>query len=316
MSPVPLRERPRRTRRYWLNLAGFTVLCGVLGLIAAQYVGAPYYLTYGYTHPKRLPVCCETPADRGLLYEEVVIRTADGLDLRGWYVPGSNRAAVIALHSIASNRVMMLGPAALLARHGYGVLLLDLRAHGESDGDLYPYGGPEAEDVRAAADYLAQRADVDPGRIGLLGFSLGAQTGLLGAARTPAIRAVVADGPGATTFTDWPPARTPGEWAYVPFDLVFYRFLQWRTGVREPLSVQAAIAQVAPRPILLIGGGRERRALEHLASLSAAPPAQWVVPEAGHLESLALQPDEYEQRVSEFFDAALLVDMTTADNSP
>ena len=316
MKPEQRRSRPWRTRRYWLNLAGFAVLCGLAGLIAAQYVGVPFFLTYGYTHPKRLPVCCETPADHGLLYEEVVIPTADGLELRGWYVPGSNRAAVIALHGMASNRLMMLEPAAVLARHGYGVLLLDLRAHGESEGDLYPFGGPEAEDVRAAAEFLTQRADVDPGRIGLLGFSLGAQTGLLGAARTPAIRAVVADGPGATTFSDWPPAQTLGEWSYVPFDLVFYALLPWRTGVAEPISVQAAIAQTAPRPILLIGGGRERRALEHLASISATPPEQWVVPEAGHLQALALQPDEYEAHIVKFFAAALLTDTTEAARSP
>lgn len=258
-----MKANRNRGWRYWRNLSVFSLTSIFIGLLFFQYLGVPFCLSYGYAHPKRAALCCITPADWGLKYEDVSFTTRDGLTLRGWYLPSQNKAAVILTHGIAANRVAVLDPALMLARNGFGVLLFDLRAHGESDSDLLPYGGNEAEDVRGAAAYLQTRADVDPGRIGAMGLSLGAQVSILGAGRDEAIKAVVADGPGATTFEDWPPPQTVGDWLYVPFDLVFYQMLPWRMGVSHPVSVQTAIAQIAPRPILVISGGAEQNMMQH-----------------------------------------------------
>ncbi|KAA3665547.1 MAG: alpha/beta fold hydrolase, partial [Chloroflexi bacterium] len=211
-------------KRYWRNLFGFLLVCVVVGWLFVQYGYGPYALAYAHAHPNRQPVCCETPADYGFAYEDVAVETADNLTLHGWYIPSTNGAAVIALHGINSNRVSMLEPAVLLAEHGYGVFLLDLRAHGESEGDVLPFGGPEGEDVRATAVFLQSRDDVDPDRIGVIGWSLGAQTAVIAAAQHPEIKAIIADGPGATTFEDWPPPRTLDEWLFRPFDFVYYKF--------------------------------------------------------------------------------------------
>ena len=61
----------------------------------------------------------------GRPYEEVTIRTSDGLDLAAWYVPSRNGAAVISYPT----RQGQLPQARLLVRHGYGVLLLDARGY-------------------------------------------------------------------------------------------------------------------------------------------------------------------------------------------
>ncbi len=190
----------------------------------------------------------------------------------------------------------------------YGVLLLDLRAHGESDGQVLPFGGPEIEDVRAAVNYLQTRPNVDPRRIGVIGWSLGAQIGLLGAARIPDVKAVVADGPGATTREDWPPPQTPGEWFYVPFDLVFYQVQPMFTHVTQPLSVKSAVAQIAPRPLLLISSGSEyeEHRMRYFYDAASEPKSLWVIPEATHIDGLNKQPDEYEEKVVRFFEEALL----------
>ena len=137
----PLKQR---SRHYWRNIAIATALAIFIGVLFFFYVGHPFFLSDGYAHPKRLAVCCVTPADRGMVYEEVAFTTRDGLTLRGWYIPSQNRAAVMLLHSLASNRIGMLDVAAVLARYGYGVLLFDLRAHGESEGEVLPFGGDEA----------------------------------------------------------------------------------------------------------------------------------------------------------------------------
>ncbi len=292
--------------RYWRNLGLFSLLSIFIGLVFFQYVGVPFYMSYGYAHPKRAALCCITPADWGLAFEDVSFATSDGLTLRGWYLPSQNQAAIILLHGIAANRLAVMDHALMLARHGYGVLLLDLRAHGESDGDLLPYGGNEAEDVRGAAAYLQTRSDVDRERIGAMGLSLGAQVSILGAARDEAIKAVVADGPGATTFDDWPPLHSFGDWLYVPFDSVFYQMLPWRTGVSQPVSVQTAIAQIAPRPILVISGGAEQNMMRRHFAAAHEPKQIWIIPEAGHIEGLHVRPQEYEEKVIAFFDEALL----------
>ena len=116
----------------------------------------------------------KTPADYGLVYEDVSLKTADGLTLQGWYLPGENGAAIILMHGLGGNRISLLGVAESLVEAGYSALIFDLRAHGESEGEFVPYGGPEAEDVKTAVSYLQTRPEVDPERIGSLGWSLGA----------------------------------------------------------------------------------------------------------------------------------------------
>jgi pimeloyl-ACP methyl ester carboxylesterase len=302
---LPLFSR-KRGRRYWRNIAFAALLSIALACVFLQYVAHPLILSYGIAHPARVGVCCVTPADGGLDYEDMSFTTSDGLTLRGWYLPSKNRAAVILLHPHASNRIGMLDLAVLFARRGYGVLLFDLRAHGESDGEVLPFGGDEAEDVVSAAAYLQTRADVDPEKIGAMGWSLGAQVAILGAARSAAVRAVAADAPGATVFQDWPPPGALGDWLYVPYDLVFFQVLKWQTGVAAPMPVRVAIAAIAPRPLLLIGGGNDQPAIEHLAASAGEPTAVWIIPEAGHIEGLRVRPQEYEDRVVRFFDEALL----------
>jgi alpha/beta superfamily hydrolase len=304
-------KHKKRGCRYWRNLGMFTALVSFIGvsfigLLFLVYVGHPFYLSYGWSHPKRLAVCCVTPADRDMDYEDVSFTTSDGLTLRGWYIPSQNKAAVILIHPIASNRIGVLNVAEVLTSNGYGVLLFDLRAHGESDGQVLPFGGDEAEDVRGAAVYLQTRPDIDPNRIGAMGLSLGAQVSILGAARTKAIKAVVADGPCCTTFEDWPSPESLSDWLYVPYDVVFFPMLQWRTGVSNPVSVQEAIAKISPRPILLIGGGSERSMLEHHYNAAGGPKTLWIISQAGHINGLTVRPEEYEERIVRFFDQALL----------
>lgn len=301
--------KTKRNRRYWRNLGLFTLLCIIVGALFLQYVGHPYYLAYGHSHPNSQPICCVTPADRGLVYEDVIFSTQDGLNLSGWYLPSSNGAAIILLHGIASNRIMMLDLAEVIANHGYGVLLMDLRAHGDSDGDIYPFGGPEAEDVRAAVAYLQQnRDDINPERIGIAGWSLGAQTAIIGAYAEPGIQAIVADGPGATAFADWPPPKTVAEWYYFPYDFVYYHFLARHTAVTNPKPLSEALAEMDARPIFFISSGlpTEQRRLEYLYAAAQEPKSFWLVPEAGHLGAFRLQPTAYEDQIITFFDKHLL----------
>src|SRR5436305_2013193 len=77
---------------------------------------------------------------------------------------------------------------------GYNVLCFDFRAHGLSAGRFTSVGQHETRDVLGAVDYLRSRsAEVDPTRIAVIGFSMGAVATIKAAARCPDIAAVVAD---------------------------------------------------------------------------------------------------------------------------
>ena len=73
------------------------------------------------------------------------------------------------LHGAGETRAATLPQADVLAHHGYGVLLLDARGHGDSGGRGMDAGWYGDDDVRAAVDFLVGRPGVDPGRIAVLG---------------------------------------------------------------------------------------------------------------------------------------------------
>ena len=90
----------------------------------------------------------------------------------------------------------------MLARHGYGVLLFDRRGEGRSEGEPNAWGWGGDADIKAAIAFLRRRPDVDPGRIGGLGLSVGGEMMLETAAETDALAAVVSEGAGARSFTE------------------------------------------------------------------------------------------------------------------
>ena len=139
------------------------------------------------------------PPNLGAAHEDVTFTTSDGLELRGWYVPSRNGAAVIAFPG-------RKGPQAhtrMLARHGYGVLLFDRRGEGESDGDPNGWGWGGDRDIRAAIAFLRDRPDVDPDRIGGLGLSVGGELMIETAAETGGLAAVASEGAGMRSVREF-----------------------------------------------------------------------------------------------------------------
>jgi uncharacterized protein len=109
--------RSRKPGRLRYLRRGAITLGTVLG---TYWVLVPVAIAILATHRPRAEA---TPIDLGRPLEEVTIRTADGLDLAGTYVPSRNGAAVISYPT----RQGKLPHARILVRHGYGVLLLDAR---------------------------------------------------------------------------------------------------------------------------------------------------------------------------------------------
>ena len=292
---------------YWRNLGCFALVLSGLA-VAAVVLSLAWWQADAFLHPARhLPA--ETPADRGLEYRDVEFTSADGIPLRGWYLPSKNGAAIIAGHGIGGSR--LLEPAEMLSRHGYGVLTFDWRAHGESGGELCTFGYHEVRDVEGALAWLREQADLDPERIGMLGESMGAVTAIRAVAALADIKAVVAD----SAYPDleegisnvWRGTGLPA-FPFVPLQIALG---EWRTGLElDAMQPLKDVAAISPRPILILAGGQDAitgpDAGQRYYEAAGEPKELWFEPEMGHVSFWLTMPDEYEQRVVEFFDAALL----------
>jgi uncharacterized protein len=291
------------SRRLGDNLArryGRRVLKFAAVFIAAFIVAMPLSISYIGSHVSRAEV---PDAKLGAAYEDVKLETSDGLELEGWYVPSRNRAAVI----VFPGRTGAQKQARMLVRHGYGVLLYDRRGEGHSEGDPNSFGWDFDKDIRAGLDFLKQRADVDPERIGGLGLSVGGEMLLQTAADTQGLAAIVSEGAGARSMAEELDDvsgfnKVGTALTYAVRDLsnsVFQNRL-------PPENLINLVPKIAPRPIFLIHGGEDDAGHRNPDYFRAAKePKQIWEAKGGHTDGIAEQPEEYERRVVAFFDGAL-----------
>ena len=292
------RRRDDRLARRYLRRLLFA-----LGAFAAGYVVLlPLSLSYAFTHSARAVV---PRAKLGAAYEQVAFTSADGLTLKGWYVPSKNGAAVIA----APGRAGSQRPARMLVRHGYGVLLFDRRGEGESEGDPNAFGWGAPTDMKAAIAYLQRRPDVDRGRIGGIGLSVGGETLLQTAAESDGLKAIVADGAGSRSIRE---DRTlPGwrNWGDVATSFVISAGTAVFSNHLPPPSLKGLVGRIAPRPVLFIYGQHDQSNVRALTPnyyrAAGEPKSLWRVPGASHTGGIDTHPREYERRVIAFFDRAL-----------
>ncbi len=255
------------------------------------------------------PLGSATPATYGLAYQNVGFRTSDGMRLSGWYIPPRNGAALVVLPGSGSNRTAVLGQAAVLARHGYGVLLADPRGQGLSGGHAMDFGWWGGRDIAAAVSFLGQQPGVKAGKIAVLGESMGGEQALAAAGADPRIRAVVAEGATGQQLADrgWLPQGIDG---------VLQRGMEWvqytsaglLSGAPRPMSIPDSLRAAAPRPALIIAAAAmpdEPIAARWFQAHSPATVHVWVVPHAGHTQGLATAPRQWETHVISFLNAAL-----------
>jgi dienelactone hydrolase len=270
-------------------------------VVAAYWLVVPLAMAILSTHRPRAAVAA---ADLGRTYEQVRLRTSDGLELAGWYVRSRNGAAVISYPT----RRGKLPHARMLVRHGYGVLLVDARGYDGSQGDPNLFGWDDAKDIDAAAAWLRKQPDVHTGRIGGIGFSVGGEMMLQAAASNPDLHAVVSEGAGVRSVRE-DLLRGPRGWFALPEALLQSAALTVLSGTPPPASLKSLTPRIAPRHLFLIyagrGGGGEEFNVDYYRA-AHAPKALWKIADAHHVGGYQARPREYEHRVVSFFDRALL----------
>jgi uncharacterized protein len=227
-----------------------------------------------------------TPADLGLAYESLRLRAADGTELFAWFLParGEARASVLFLHGNAENISTHFANVAWMPAEGFNVFALDYRGYGGSAGTPSLRGAQL--DIEAAMRALLARPDVARGRIVVLGQSLGGALAIHYVAHTAyrdRVCALVAD----SAFSDY--RRIVSE-KLAGFALTWP--LQWLPAITvdNDYSPERAAGAVSPVPLLLIHGEADAivpaQHAQRLFERAAEPKALWLVPGAGHIQSL------------------------------
>jgi alpha-beta hydrolase superfamily lysophospholipase len=107
-------------------------------------------------------------------FRTVYLKTKDSLKLEAWYIPVDSAAGTVLLfHGHGGNKSGVIKEAVSFNKMGYTTLLVDFRAHGNSEGNTCTIGFDESEDVKLAYDYIKSKGEKN---IILWGISMGAST--------------------------------------------------------------------------------------------------------------------------------------------
>jgi dipeptidyl aminopeptidase/acylaminoacyl peptidase len=258
-----------------------------------------------------------TPRDYGIEFEPVSFDSRDGLTLRGWFIPASHpKGAIVLCHGYAGDCSPDLIYAPFFHAAGYHTLLFDFRGHGASEGEFTSLVYWERGDLLAALDFLRARGIA---RVGLMGFSMGGAIAISTAPQSPMVVGVISD----CAFAE---LRSIVENAAVArgFPKWLAPLLGWLSVVFASVRLRANlfsadplrwIAQIAPRPILLMHAGEDRDVpvtqARKLFAAAREPKELWIVPHAAHRQIEQVAREEYRRRVIDFFDRAFAADGET-----
>jgi uncharacterized protein len=276
--------------------------------LSVGYLGVGLLVVLWMTSPSRRPPEA-TPASFGLGYRDVEFPSTDGVRLSAWWVPveDSSMAAVFVPgwggYKFDEHLLQTLP---VYHDAGYSVLLLDLRAQGESDGTRRTLGYREVRDVRGALTWL-QEQGFGPDQIVLHGWSMGGATALRAAPET-GVAAVVEE----AAYADLP-LLLMGE---IPDFVRFGRPLRPAILLAGRLFPDFDPWDVVPKkeatklskegvPLFIIHSTEDDIVpYEQAKILAAAYPeaSVWMLEGYGHVE--AYQHPEYAGRLRAFLDAS------------
>ena len=294
--------RGERLTRVFLWSLAVAVVCVVAYLVVGYVVAARL------SAPVRRPVE-RTPADVGLEYREVGLRSSDGLALSAWWVERDSSRAAVLVHGWGGDKSSrhVLETAVVYEEAGFDVLMLDLRAHGESEGERVTVGYREVRDVRGALSWLDRRG-LDPNRVVLHGWSMGGAAAIRAAPGT-GVAAVVEE----SAYADLPPLlreRLPevsGLPAFFTPGILFVGRLSlgidpW---VVRPVEEAERLSREGV-PFMIIHSRDDKVVpFEHAETLAKAHPGVtfWDVEGYGHVG--AHEHPEYRERLLGFLDQAV-----------
>lgn len=227
-----------------------------------------------------------TPAEYGLPFEDVALRTSDGVAIHAWWLPTENpRGAVVVAHGNGGNISHRLDKAQLFHRAGFSVLLFDYRGYGKSTGEPSEEG--TYADMSAAVDHVLGVRGFPLERLVFYGESLGGAVAVHAATqRTPGVLVV------ESSFTSLP-AVGAHYYPWLPVKLLMkYRY--------DSLAMIASVKC----PVMILHSPADEiipNAMGRALFQAAKPPKQWVELRGGHNDGGIVASAEAQQTLSAFF---------------
>jgi fermentation-respiration switch protein FrsA (DUF1100 family) len=235
------------------------------------------------------------------------VSSTTGVSLAARFFPGKSGATVVVSHGYGGNQDEMLPVVDALQKSGLSVFTYDMRGSGRSGGEI-TFGTLEQKDLRSVIDHVSELPEVDPAKIGALGFSMGAATTVLTAADDQRIKAVVDDS-GWADVRNWlrPKLVTSPRNRFGSLSLAL---VEARTATElDSLKPERVIGRLSPRPVLLVHGEADEvvpfsdgeRNFE-----AAREPKEFLrVPSAAHGDTLQPGGATSSSRIVAFFNQAL-----------
>ena len=285
-------------------------LARVGGFLLVIWLVVSWAVAFLLTHRLAGPINEPVPTVEWTRFEAKRFRTTDGIEIGAWYGPGADEAApsVLLIHGNKGQRRNMLGRAESLVRAGCSVLLISLRAHGDSTGGYNDIGFSARRDVIAAVSFFERRRPHRP--IVILGTSLGAAAALFAAKELGhRVAGYILESP----YRDLKQAvwnRLENELPPL-LDWIAYRGLLVVSPLILPeidkISPFSAIKDVPPDvPILILAGDADisarRDEAQALYDQVRSHGELLIFPEAGHLQMMEKDPDRYRRAIGKLFD--------------
>ncbi len=282
---------------------------GVLGVLLA--IGL--YVVEVITRPKKRGIFDEytfSPFELGLSAENVTFAPISGdYCVSGWFVayPGAT-TTILVCPGYRTGKADMLGISTKLWNAGHNVLIFEYYGHGT---DIAPVtlGYRELNDFLGAVAYAKERAPQT--HLGVMAYSMGASIAIIGSAQSEDVEALVLDSAFASHWSvidyhmrrAFPLPSTPFVWTA---DQLMWWRAKYRFHQVEPLR---DIRKLAPRPVLLIHGGKDSIVDPHDATLlyeaAGEPKELWFFPEAEHCGAYFVNRVAYCEKVTAFFELYL-----------
>jgi len=296
-------KRNSHRLHYWLNLSAMTALSLALTFFILVLYASNRWVQ-SRLQPMRIISTGASLIENNIPFQDVELTTSDGIKLSAWYTPPAAEAKgalILVAHGYNDNRPESIY--VMLAKHGYGVLAWDFRAHGLSGGDTCTLGYDEQLDVEAALDFALSQPDVK--HVGAWGGSMGAATVILTASKHPEIEAVVSDS-AFPSLEDVMRLNTPIK-IMQPFVLFFGE--QVSGSKIDQVRPVDEIAKISPRAVFIIDGWEGAAVVMNspyrLMDAAGEPKQLWVEDGVPHLGTYENNPKRYEKRVIEFLDRYL-----------
>ncbi len=231
-----------------------------------------------------------SPAVEAAAPEDVWVRAPDGVRLHGWILEPARtpRSTLVFFHGNAGNVSTHASAVLWLVERGHRAVIFDYRGYGRSEGTPDIRG--VHTDAAAVLAWVLARDDLSAVPVWVLGQSLGGAVAVYTVATSPRkdrVRLLVIDSAfaGYRRIFREKLARTVLLW---PLQGPLSR------SVDDGYSPERWIARVAPVPVLILHGERDRIVpVEHartLFRLAREPKGLWIVRDAGHIGAFA-DPD-------------------------